>query len=906
MKTENICMIAMLTALFAGPAFCDDLEVGDGANDNTYSDSTSYAAATKIVKTGIGKTTINFGTYTTQPAFTGEIEVQQGTLAVYGIPNLGTPTKITVSSGATLNLTTSESSSPSNLKNCEIVIAGAGVNDGGAFIRGGTTAANELFKTLTLAADATITINKQVGINSSGGTVNLKGFALTKAGSDVFYLPNTAFKGADGTTDDPGNVVVANGTFFLNNGNAMTGGSSRNTITVADGATLKVRNISTLAWAINASGSATITSDNTVSDDARNTLSGPISAVSSLTLNPSVVTTQIKLSGNSLTAGGELMVNGLGPVSFADVVVSNTSASNVNIQRSSAVARLILNGSTVMASATNGAGRALARVVTGATSGRGGVLEINGSSVVTNYGLAIGREGYGALYQRGGLSYWPVSNASYDNSGKVGGSYGYFGLTGGNFIFDANVPSDGLAAHFGQSGKFVMATHGGSAKFIGSNKLGFALRGGTVVYYQDGGTTNSFDDEFTFCNDSDRNYASHGFATVSGESTKLQVGNYFRSLLTNAGAETFININDGGAVAAKYMYRISSALPFYLNLNGGVLCPVQCGSSFSFTYRDDAVRYPTATVYEGGFTIDTTETRNGSGGQAAGDSVVIGFPLLAPGMEGKRIASIAEPSIPSSEKLVGSPVVTITGDGEGASAFALFDDVTHTVTNIVVTSPGWGYTTASVRLTAGGLATGYDCAVTLEDQPTGGWKGLTKRGSGRITLTGANTFKGGVTVEAGVLAFNAANVAQDGMPAGAGVTVKEDGVLSFASASTPVTVPFLAGCGSVNRGYFTVTDRIECSADDLFAGKYLKITQRLALADGARIVITDPEKLPLYKKSGKATVVACQEGTLTLGGSVRLAFAEDVAATSADRWKLTFSSKSVAVSAITGTMLTFR
>ena len=186
MKTENICMIAMLTALFAGSAFCADLEIGDGANDNTYSYSATYAAATKIVKTGTGKTTLNFGTYATKPGFTGEIEVQQGTLAVYGIPNLGTPTKITVSSGATLDLTTSESSAPSNLKNCEIVIAGTGVNDGGAFIRGGTTSANDLFKTLTLAADATITINKQVGINSSGGTVNLKGFALTKAGSDVF------------------------------------------------------------------------------------------------------------------------------------------------------------------------------------------------------------------------------------------------------------------------------------------------------------------------------------------------------------------------------------------------------------------------------------------------------------------------------------------------------------------------------------------------------------------------------------------------------------------------------------------------------------------------------------------------------------------------------------------------
>ena len=236
MRLVNRMMAFSLAAVAFLPAFAAELDVGDGTNDNTYSDKTTYQGATKIIKNGTGKTTLNFGTYATKPGFTGEIEVREGTLAVYGIPNLGTPTKITVSSGATLNLTTSESSGPSNLKNCEIVIAGTGVNDGGAFIRGGTTAANDLFKTLTLAADATITINKQVGINSSGGTVNLKGFTLTKAGSDVFYLPNTAFKGADGTTDDPGNVVVAAGQFFLANGNAMTGGSSRNTITVANGA----------------------------------------------------------------------------------------------------------------------------------------------------------------------------------------------------------------------------------------------------------------------------------------------------------------------------------------------------------------------------------------------------------------------------------------------------------------------------------------------------------------------------------------------------------------------------------------------------------------------------------------------------------------------------------------------
>ena len=223
-----------------------------------------------------------------------------------------------------------------------------------------------------------------------------------------------------------------------------------------------------------------------------------------------------------------------------------------------------------------------------------------------------------------------------------------------------------------------------------------------------------------------------------------------------------------------------------------------------------------------------------------------------------------------------------------------------------MTSPGWGYTTASARLTEGGLATGYDCAVTLEDQPSEGWKGLTKRGAARITLTGAHTFKGDVMVEGGVLSFSNASAAQGGMPEGAGVTVKENGILTFVSASTPVTVPFLAGCGSINRGYFTVTNRIECSAADLFAGKYLKIIQRLTLADGARIVITDPEKLPLYKKSGKATVVACQEGALTRNGSVSLAFAEDVGVTSVDRWNLTFGSKSVTLGAINGTVFLFR
>ena len=891
MKTETIRVIAMGTALFAVPAFCADLEVGDGASANTYSDTAAYAAAGKIVKNGTGKTTLDLGDMTS--SFAGEIEVFEGTLAVASTPaSFGAPTKITVHDGATLDLSWTGNAT-GRIPDAEIAIKGDGFGNGGAIRRTAGSTINGLLGTVSLNGNARITLSTQVGV---AGPVWLNGNALTKDGSDVLYCPNTLFYGEDGTTDDPGDIVVAGGTLFLSGSDVLQGGSAKNTITVEDGKTLKLRDTGDIAWAVKATGSATITSDGSVSDSSRNRLCGPVSAVSSLTVNPATATTRISFHGNDLEFGGDLLVNGIGPVTFTDMNISNTAAGNVTVQRTGIISSLVLDGDTVMASAVDGSGRAQSRIRFGETAGRYGTMAICGNSVVTNYGLAIGRESAGALYQRGGMSYWPVSNASNDRSANSSGSYGYLGLTGGRFAFDANGSLvDGKATHFGTYGTFVMATHGGSADFASSDNVGIGVKGGTFVYYQDGGTTNTFDGEFGFGLSSDAAYSGHAAVTVAGAGTELVAKTYLRMLWSVPGAEAFVNINDGGVVCVQNLYRLSQNAAMYLNLDGGTLRTY--AASTYFTYKNEAKRYPTAAVvFEGGFAVDT------SGGNTS-----MAFPFVSPGAEGRRIASIALPAIPSSEKLlVGSPVVAISGDGEGASAFALFDDTTRTVTNIVVTSHGWGYTAATATLSGGGLAGTYECAVTLEDQPSDGWKGFAKKGAGTLTMTGANTFKGDVTVEDGTLQFSNSTVAQGGMPEGAGVTVNENGILSFASDSTPVTVPFLAGCGSISRGYFTVTDRIECSADDLFAGRYLKIAQRLALADGARIVITDPERLPLYKKSGKATVVACQKGTLTLGGSVSLAFAEDAAATSANRWKLTFSDKSVTVSAIKGAMLTFR
>ena len=142
------------------------------------------------------------------------------------------------------------------------------------------------------------------------------------------------------------------------------------------------------------------------------------------------------------------------------------------------------------------------------------------------------------------------------------------------------------------------------------------------------------------------------------------------------------------------------------------------------------------------------------------------------------------------------------------------------------------------------------------------------------------------------------------MPEGAGAIIKEGAMLTFPKGSTPVTVPFLAGCGTTSYGTFTVTNRIECTAADIFAGKHLTVNQKLTLADGVKIVVTDPENLAQYRRSGSAVVVNVLNG-LTCQGAVALDFGdggeEDVS-----QWNLSVKSKSLSLGFLNGTTILFR
>jgi autotransporter-associated beta strand protein len=570
-----------------------------------------------------------------------------------------------------------------------------------------------------------------------------------------------------------------------------------------------------------------------------------------------------------------------------------------------------------MVGQTSVSGRAASQIIVGDEASNGskiGVLEIGGSSIVTNYGLSIGKTGIGAVYQRGGFSYWPVTGPDYNRSANTSGAYAYLGIAGGKFIYDADgaVDGDKKSSYFATIGSFVMASHGGFAEFAHSDKLGIVVKNGKFIYYQDGASTNCFDGEFGFGNGgdlNDNNYAGYASVTVSGCDSKLQVNSYLRFLWANPEASGYVNVNNGGVLAAKQLYRTSQSTPVYLNFNGGVLQPLS--SDQEFTYKNEVHRFPSAvTVYENGCTIDTGAALNSDGGQLSTDDVIIRFPLQSPGEEGKRIASIALPSELASKKLVGSPIVKISGDGYGASAFALFNDLTREVTNIVVTSPGWGYTQASATLSGGGLTQAYACDVTLSNQPTEGWKGLTKRGIVALNMSGVNTFKGNVTVEEGLLSFNNSTAAQSGMPVGAGIILKNGARISFRGEVTSVSVPFIAGWGSTSYGRITVSDRIECAADDIFAGNHLRVGHDLVLTDGVKIVITDPENLYKYHRSGKAVVleagVTGENRKLTCNSTPELVFGKECATESVDRWKVRKSGNALTLDFMEGFVLSVR
>jgi autotransporter-associated beta strand protein len=105
----------------------------------------------------------------------------------------------------------------------------------------------------------------------------------------------------------------------------------------------------------------------------------------------------------------------------------------------------------------------------------------------------------------------------------------------------------------------------------------------------------------------------------------------------------------------------------------------------------------------------------------------------------------------------------------------------------------------SVTLGTGNLSTGADNTSTSFSGSIAGTGGLTKIGTGTLTLSGANTYMGATAINGGVLRVGANNV----LPSGAIITVAAGATLDLNSNN--LSLGSLAGSGNVILGSGTLT-----------------------------------------------------------------------------------------------------
>ncbi len=245
----------------------------------------------------------------TNTAFTGVIQVMQGTLQTGNTNALGGTASVTVSSGATLDvdgqsLFGAGFTAPVN-------IAGAGVGGNGALINSGASQ-TKVLHALTMTANSTIGGAGDIEIrNSSGNSAPADGhlngaFNLTKTGTNNVSLR--------GVTIDSGlqNINVQAGSMSVVGTATATIGSLGNpsaTITVFTNATLTldtIGNVPSKNFALSNGGTLKSSSTNTLSSPL--TLTGP--GQNAITVNSGsqfFITTPISGSGGFIKNGNSVL-----------------------------------------------------------------------------------------------------------------------------------------------------------------------------------------------------------------------------------------------------------------------------------------------------------------------------------------------------------------------------------------------------------------------------------------------------------------------------------------------------------------------------------------------------------------------------------------------------------------------
>lgn len=457
--------------------------------------------------------------------------------------------------------------------------------------------------------------------------------------------------------------------------------------------------------------------------------------------------------------------------------------------------------------------------------GHGGVLKVTDGEITGGTILRCPNDsdpGWSkAYYQTGGI----VNTSGAGNRVGSASGYVYSEIADGEF----NVSG---AAYYGWSGLALLAVKGGTTTFSSGSMQLQASSGGFATVYQTGGvfqqTVHGLD---VYVGGGENGNA---VWTVEGEGavTRIRSADDGRNFVLANGlssstatpAQAILNVNDGGTVhagtivASKNHPASAKAL---VNFNGGVFYD---NYSYGRVFGEAGGQWfdpvDRVTLFEKGMTMQ------------AGVDCSTKVPLDAP--TGKGVASIAWTD--TTTTFIGAPLVRIVGDGYGATAVAVFDSGTRTVSAIHVTSPGCDYTTATAQVlygtkVSGGVVTIAEIPCVLKVNVSGGF---TKTGGAKFTFSVTNTYAGATVVKAGTLQLDLDECIN---PKSA--LVLDGGTLNMNNKHQAFSSIACNG-GKVTNGKPDVTG-LAVDFDAAKAGAPLKVDMGLCtLADNAPVTMRNP------------------------------------------------------------------
>jgi autotransporter-associated beta strand protein len=706
-----------------------------------------------------------------------------------------------------------------------LILSGANTYSGGTVINAGTlqvtnstpgTSSSVGVGDVTLSggtfqADgaSNLTFSNNFKINTAGGAVDNSGTVLTLSG---IVSNGNGTTGVLQLTDSSG---VGLGTTLLSGANTYSGG------TKVTGATLQVNNN-------NSVGTGLVTLENGLFQVADTILTPTLSFSNNFAINNTTFGSAIDVNGYSLTISGNITDgNGQGKLTVLDSFGGGV---------------LILTGTNTYSGGTDICNCGTLQLGTTGTMGSiVGAVTNNGQFDIVNANTT----GITSIFNDGGLTNFYNANTAgaMTITNRFGGTVAFYdsstagsatiinnlgGSTEFGVAFGADAPSAGTATitnnNFGLT-EFNASSKAGSAKIITNN-------GGELDFWDtstaENATITTNPGGKTFFNDN-------------------STGDMARFITSGSGFVDFsesLGLNNDGRVAAGSIegsgsYYIGGGNTLVVGGNNlstdasGVIadnnpCGCTTGPGALEKVGTGTLTLSGTNTYSGGTTITAGTLQLGNGGTTGSilgdvtnnatlafnrsntyqfDGVISGSGAVQ--HNGAGATTLTAVNTYAGATTISAGTLALSGVGSIANSSGVID---NGIFDISATTAG-----ASIKnLSGAGIVTLGGQTLTLTNAAgtfagaIGGNGGLVKQGAGLFTLSGANTYLGGTTVEGGNLRVNgsvagAVNVQTGATLSGIGsvgglVTIQSGGTLSAGQSSGTLTL----GALNLNAGSTSV------------------------------------------------------------------------------------------------------